>query len=165
MSGSSVTNEPARPGTKCSGGGEESHAEQELNGSEEGGDAMIDEEGAGVGGEVEAKTADWRVRAGPRNKPSAKEREEHEATHMPFRDWCTHCMMGRGRTHHHVSMKRNEDLSKRPIIAMGYYFLKPNSTAISQTISDESVTCIAVKEDRHQNIMSSEVFKKGIEEP
>ena len=28
-----------------------------------------------------------------------------------------------------------------------------------------SVTCIAVKEDRHQNIMSSVVLKKGIEEP
>ena len=27
------------------------------------------------------------------------------------------------------------------------------------------MTCIAVKEDRHQNIMSSVVLKKGIEEP
>ena len=25
------------------------------------------------------------------------DREEHEATHVPFRDWRTHCMMGRGR--------------------------------------------------------------------
>ena len=33
-------------------------------------------------------TADWRVRTGPRNKPTARERE-NEATHMPFRDWCT----------------------------------------------------------------------------
>ena len=32
-------------------------------------------------------------------------------------------------------------------------------------IPDESVTCIAVKEDRHQNIMSSVVLKNGIEEP
>ena len=48
---------------------------------------------------------------------------------------------------------------------MDYYFLKPNSAASSQTIPAESVTCIAVKEDRHQNIMSSVVLKKGIEEP
>ena len=27
---------------------------------------------------------DWRVRAGPRNKPTQKEREEHAATHVPF---------------------------------------------------------------------------------
>ena len=31
-------------------------------------------------------------------------------------------------------------------------------------IPEESATCIAVKQDRHQN-MSSVVLKKGIEEP
>ena len=54
-------------------------------------------------------------------------------------------MMGRGRTHHHVSKKRSEDL-----IAVDYYFLKPNSTANSQTIPDESVT-IAVNEDKEHH--------------
>ena len=34
-----------------------------------------------------------------------------------------------------------------------------------QAISEESITCIAVKEDRHQNIMSSVAMKKGVEEP
>ena len=162
MSGWSVTNKLVRPGTKCSSGGEGSQAEQELNGLEEGEDATTDDQG--VGGEGEAGTADWRVRAGPRNKLTAREREEHEATHMPFGDWCTHCMMGRGRTHHHVSKKRSEVLSRRPMRAMENYLLKQISTANSQTIRDESVTCIAVKEDRHQNIMSRVVLKKGIEE-
>ena len=74
-------------------------------------------------------------------------------------------MMGRGRTHHHVSKKRSEDLSRKRTIVMDYYFLKPTSTANSQTIPDESVTCIAVKKDSHQNILSSVVLKKGIEEP
>ena len=44
-----------------------------------------------------------------------KEIEEHEATHVPFRDWCAHCMMGRGRTHHHVAKQKSEDQSRRPI--------------------------------------------------
>ena len=48
---------------------------------------------------------------------------------------------------------------------MDHYFLEPNTTANSQKIPDEPVTCIALKEDRHQNIMSSVVLKKGIEEP
>ena len=43
MSGSSVTNKPVRPRTKCSSESEESCAEQELNGLEEGEDAMTDE--------------------------------------------------------------------------------------------------------------------------
>ena len=158
-------NKPVRLGTKCSSGGAESHAEQELNGLEEGEDAMTDEEGEGVGIEGEAGTADWRVRAGTRNKPTAREREEHEATHMPFRDLCAQCMMDRGRTRHHVSTKRSQDLSRRPMVAMDYYFLKPDSTANSQTIPDESMTCIAFKEDRYQKITSSVVLKKGIEEP
>ena len=32
-------------------------------------------------------------------------------------------------------------------------------------ISEESMTCVAVKEDRHQNSMSSVALKKGVEEP
>ena len=34
-----------------------------------------------------------------------------------------------------------------------------------QAISEESIICIAVKEDRHQNIMSSVALKQGVEEP
>ena len=126
---------------------------------------MTHEEGEGGGGEGEAGTSDWRVRAGPGNERTVREREEHEATHMPFRDWCAHCMIGRGRTHHHVSKKRSEDLSRRPTTAVDYYFLKRNSAVNSRTIPDESVTCIAVKEGRHQNNTSSVVLKKGNEEP
>ena len=77
MSGSSVTIKLVRPRTNCSSESEEGYAEQELNGLEEGEGAMTDEEGE------EAGTVHWRVRAGPRNKPTAREREEHEATRMP----------------------------------------------------------------------------------
>ena len=60
---------------KCSSKSVESCPEEELNGLEEGEDAMTDEEGDGVDGEGEAETAEWRVRASPRNKPNARERE------------------------------------------------------------------------------------------
>ena len=52
-------------------------------------------------GEEKLAASGWRVRAGPSYKPTLKERDEHEAAHVPFRDWCTHCMMGAGH-HHHV---------------------------------------------------------------
>ena len=32
-------------------------------------------------------------------------------------------------------------------------------------VPEESVTCVAVKEDRNQNIMSSVTLKEGVEEP
>ena len=41
--------------------------------------------------------------------------------------------------------------------------MTPNSVAKSETTPDESVTCIAVKEERHQNIICSVVLKKRIE--
>ena len=74
-------------------------------------------------------------------------------------------MMGRGRTHHHVAKQKNEDQSRRPITAMDYFFTKMESLPSVQVISEESITCVAMKEDRHQNIMSSVALKKGVEEP
>ena len=67
-------------------------------------------------------SSDWRARAGPRNRPTEKEREEHQATHVSFSDWCTHCMMGRGcpsveKTHYcdgllHHEIRRISDLHR-----------------------------------------------------
>ena len=85
MSGQAAFNKPVRPAELCrskAGRGEET----ELNGFEEEHDKMSDDEG-------ELAVPDWKVRAGPRSKPTQREREEHEATHVPFRDWCAHCMM------------------------------------------------------------------------
>ena len=74
-------------------------------------------------------------------------------------------MMGRCRTHHHVAKQKSEDQSRRPIIAMDYFFMRMESVPNVQAISEESITCVAVKEARHQNIMSRLALKKGVEEP
>ena len=94
---------------------------QNLNGVGEERDDMSDEEGDKIDDDEELAAPDWRVRAGPRNKPSQRESVEHEATHVPFRDCCAHCTMGRGRTHHHIAKQKSEDESRRPIIAMDYF--------------------------------------------
>ena len=60
----------------------EGNEEPELNGVVEGRDEMPDEEGDRIDGVEELAAPDWRVKAGP-----SKRREEHEATHVPFRDW------------------------------------------------------------------------------
>ena len=155
MIGQAAFNKPARPAALCRGVTIENRKagwseETELIGVEEERDGMSDEEGNGIDGEEELAAPDWRVRAGPRNKPTQRERREREATHVPFRDWCVHCMMGRGRTYHHVAKQRSEDQSRRPLIAMDYFF-----NGIS----------VAVKEDRHPNIMSGVAMKKGFEDP
>ena len=48
---------------------------------------------------------------------------------------------------------------------MEKFFMKLEFTPSAQSIPEESITCVAVKEDRHQNIMSSVALKKGLEEP
>ena len=121
-----------------------------------------DEEGDRIDGEEEEAAPDQRMRAGPRNKPSLKEREEHEATHVPFRDWCKYCMISRVRTHHHVTKAKSEDQSRRPTSVMDCYFMKMKSVENASTMSEDAVTRIAVKEDRHQNIMSNVAWKNGV---
>ena len=48
---------------------------------------------------------------------------------------------------------------------MDHFFIQMESAPSAQSVSEESITCVAVKEDRHQNIMSSVALKKGVEEP
>ena len=126
---------------------------------------MSDEGGDSIDGDEKFAAPDWRVRAGPRNKPTQKDREEHEATHVPSRGWCTHCMMGRGRTHHHITIQKSVDQSRKPTVAKDYYSMKMKMVVSVQTLSGEAVTCIVVNVDRHQNLVSSVALKTGVEEP
>ena len=170
MSGLAAFDEPVRPAALRRGEATEENEtewkeEIELNGVGEEHDRMSDEAEGETDDEGEIAVLDWKVRTGPRSKPTQREREEHEATHVPFRDWCAYCMMGRGSTHHHITKQKSEDQSRRPVIAMDYFFMRMESSPNVQAISEESITCIAVKEDRYQNIMSSVALKKGVEEP
>jgi hypothetical protein len=40
-------------------------------------------------------------------KPSAAEIEEHNLTHLPYRNWCRHCVRGRGKEAAHMEGKRD----------------------------------------------------------
>ena len=164
MSGQAAFDKPVRPAASCIGvttGKEKAgwNEDTELNGDEEERDEMSDGEGNEIDGEEDLAAPGWRVRAEPRNKPIQREREEHEATHVPFRDSGAHCMMGRGRTHHHVTKQKCEDQSRRTVIAI--FFMRMEPAPNVQEISEESITCVAVKEDRHQKNMSSVALRKG----
>ena len=67
-----------------------------------------------------------RVRRAP-GEPTKKEREEHEATHIPYRDWCAHCVRGRATNRPHRADKEKEDEEdkqhKVPRISMDYFFM------------------------------------------
>ena len=50
-------------------------------------------------------------------EPSASERAQHELTHLPFRDWCPHCVKSKGR---HGPAKKQSD--RQPVIQVDYCF-------------------------------------------
>ena len=58
------------------------------------------EEETEVGGEERgvAKMLDPR-------QPSEEERRAHNLTHLPYRNWCEHCVKGRGREADHKQLK------------------------------------------------------------
>ena len=58
-------------------------------------------------------------------EPTKAEREEHEATHLPFRSWRTHCLRGRGRNKPHQRQIVDADVDERkaPKISMDYFVM------------------------------------------
>ena len=63
----------------------------------------------GFEGGEEAKV---RMKRTPK-EPSALARANHEAHHMPYRDWCEDCVSGRGVADPHVSTKAKQDAEER----------------------------------------------------
>ena len=54
-------------------------------------------------------------------KPSQREIDEHERTHLPFRSWCKHCVKGRAQSTPHYHRDHTED--KVPTISWDYWFV------------------------------------------
>ena len=51
-------------------------------------------------------------------EPSESERRLHELTHLPYRDWCEHCVKSKGRQSHAV--KKND---RQPVIQIDFSLL------------------------------------------
>jgi len=42
-------------------------------------------------------------------QPSEEERRNHNLTHLPYRNWCEHCVKGRGREADHKQLKSQSE--------------------------------------------------------
>ena len=92
----------------------------DAEGTVETNDEVVDDDEVTGGTEEARKPSNWRTRW---DVPSAKEREEHERTHMPFRSWCPSCVAGRGLDHRHVS-KPPDEHDQRKEVCYDYCFLR-----------------------------------------
>ena len=87
--------------------------------------AQDGDEGPNLEGESEEGER-AQIRRAPKG-PTKREREEHEATHIPYRSWCRHCVRGRATNRPHVKAPAEEDeeekLKRVPRISMDYFFM------------------------------------------
>ena len=130
---------------------------------EEGADAVVVESEIGEENEPE-ESARPKVMRSP-GEPSKKEREEHALTHVPYRDWCVHCVRGRGVSSPHPrSAERSEDAV--PLIAGDYGFPGDKRDEHGQrTSAAESITLLSLADSKTGSTIAIVVPKKGAAEP
>ena len=54
-------------------------------------------------------------------KPTQEEVERHMVTHIPFREWCPHCVMGKSKTDPHLKRSRDERIV--PKLSLDYMYM------------------------------------------
>ena len=55
--------------------------------------------------------------------PSAAEVLQHRLKHHPYRDWCPHCVRGKGREAKHTESKQKDEYFGIPKIASDYFYI------------------------------------------
>jgi len=131
-------------------------AEIEVEGSiEEFDQSGIDgEEGSEVGEEARAP----KIRRAPRG-PTQLEREQHEATHLPYRDWCAHCVRGAGEStpHKRKVVDAEAELEKIPRMVLNYHFMSTRDAENGDNL------VLAMKDESTGNRHLRAVGQKGVE--
>ena len=59
----------------------------------------------------------------PPQRVSKQERDEHERTHLPYRDWCDICVKARGRRVAH-RRRNKEERGQVPRVSMDYFYMR-----------------------------------------
>ena len=89
--------------------------------------------------------------------PSKEEVETHNASHVPYRSWCPHCVNGKGKAGFH--MKQDASQHTVPTISMDYfYFVKPEEGV------ERGPPSIVLVDDKSGMLKSSVLKQKGVEE-
>ena len=88
--------------------------------------------------------------------PSKTEVEEHELTHLPYRNWCSHCVRAKGKAaDHRRQQDRIRDVRE---VHMDYCFVGSNLVSDAQDAKLHSI--LVVKDRETKMIMGTVVPKK-----
>ena len=95
-------------------------------------------------------------------RPSDKEVEEHERTHLPYRDWCPHCVRGRGRGEQHRSGSGDQphEVNK---VSLDYFYMheKPVNGSRPAVVTGEGLPAIIIKDKESRAVFAFPVPVKG----
>lgn len=92
------------------------------------------------------------------HQPSRLEIEEHELTHVPFREWCVHCCKGKSRNNAHKTNKdKQEEDAENAVttVSMDYMYLNDKA---------EKYPIIAITDRKTKAVMAHMVQCKGIKD-
>ena len=73
--------------------------------------------------------------------PTPQEVQEHNLTHLPYRNWCPMCVRGKGRTTNHPPQR-----SKRPVVQVDFAYIKAHNekpTPVLTAIDVQTGLCMA----------------------
>ena len=109
--------------------------------------------------------------------PSRQEVLEHNITHLPFRCWCKHCVMGKAKADGHITTG-SMAASEVPVVSLDYAFLGDKESAMTsgqdeakkdeyeEDVADvKQVTKILVGRDAKSRVCTAiPVPQKGIDQ-
>ena len=89
--------------------------------------------------------------------PSEEEVQMHNATHVPYRSWCPHCVKGQLKASAHRGQDRSKN--KVPTVSMGYFYV------IKAEAEDErGPPTLALVDDKTGMLTGAVLRQKGVEE-
>ena len=93
-------------------------------------------------------------------RPTRKMIEDHEVSHIPFRDWCSACVRGRAKSCQHRRSDKAEALST---FSVDYGFFGTPSEAPLQAIAGKDLPVLVGKDRQSGAIYSHPVPHKGLQ--
>ena len=97
--------------------------------------------------------------------PSRAEREEHDRTHIPYRDWCECCVRGRGQEDAH-RQSSNTGEYQVPQFGADYWFLGGGTTKQEREAAERigKPPVLVIYEKTHKLVFAHVVPEKGANE-
>ena len=141
-------------------------------GATDGGGIAANKEDVATQGEIQEEEGQKAKGVTQPRKPSQAEIDEHELTHIPCRNWCIHCVKGRGVCDAHRTKgsgeKENGDEDAMITWSLDYAFLTQDDDLVGrkvmETMEPEKVkaTVLVCHDSKSGGINAHVVKSKGV---